>query len=118
MNGCVKYGSYGVYYEGSAPKKIRVKQKTKLSRFLDGLHLITRFDKKRFKFELFSRYPFAVSPYLFMYLHLPVVSDTDLETMLDVPSNHPSINSVEFYLEAKLTSDVIDPAACSLEKSQ
>ncbi|VVA99545.1 unnamed protein product [Arabis nemorensis] len=44
-----------------------------------------------------------------------MVSDTDLETMLDVPSNHPSINSVEFYLEAKpTTTDVIDPVACSL----
>lgn len=114
-NGCVKYGSDGVYYEGSIPKKIRVKQKTELSRFLDGLHLITGFGKKTFKFELFGWYPLAVSPNLFTYLHLPVVNDTDLETMLKVPRNHPFINSVEFYLEAKPTTcDVIDPAACSL----
>jgi len=62
----------------------------------------------------FGRYPVVVSPDLFIYLLLYVVNDTSLETMLEVPSYHPSIRNVELYLEVKSTSDnVTDHAACS-----
>ncbi|CAA7053792.1 unnamed protein product [Microthlaspi erraticum] len=111
-NGCIKYGPDGVYYEASTPKKIRVKGKTELSRLLDRLYLITGSDKQRSKLDIFGKYPFAVSPNLYTYVYLPVVNDTVLETMLEVPSKHPSINTVELYLEVKPTSDdVVDPAA-------
>ncbi|CAG7896762.1 unnamed protein product [Brassica rapa] len=37
-------------------------------------------------------------------MRLPIVDDSSLETMLEVPSYHSSINSVELYLEAKPVS--------------
>ncbi|CAH2048318.1 unnamed protein product, partial [Thlaspi arvense] len=99
-NGCIKYGPDGVYYEGSVPKKITVSSKTQ--------------NKQKSKLDIIGRYPVAVSPNLLRYVHLPVVNDSILKTMLEVPSKHPSVNSVELYLEVKPTpDDVIDPAACS-----
>ncbi|XP_020890819.1 uncharacterized protein LOC110230914 [Arabidopsis lyrata subsp. lyrata] len=113
-NGCIKYGPDGVYYEGSTPKKIKVKRETKFNTLLNGLYPIFGLAKQRSKIEIFGRYPAVFSPDLFTYIHLPVVNDSSLETMLEVPSNHPSIKNVELYLEVKSISDgVIDPAACS-----
>ncbi|XP_010430549.1 PREDICTED: uncharacterized protein LOC104714788 [Camelina sativa] len=113
-NGSVKYGPDGVIYEGMPRKKIRVRQKTTLTTLLNGLYPIFGLDKQKSEFKIFGRYPVAVSPDLFMYAHFPVVNDTSLETMLELPSNHPSIKDVELYLEVKSTSNgVIDPAACS-----
>ncbi|XP_020890824.1 uncharacterized protein LOC110230918 isoform X1 [Arabidopsis lyrata subsp. lyrata] len=115
LNGSIKYGADGVYYEGSILKKITVMRKTSLSTLLDRLYQIFGLDKQRSKLKIFGRYPVAVvgSPDLFTYAHLPVVNDTSLETMLEVPSHHPSINNVDLYMEAKPTSDdVIDPAVC------
>ncbi|KAG7587678.1 MULE transposase domain [Arabidopsis suecica] len=112
--GSIKYGPDGVYYEGSTPKKIRVRKKTALSTLLNGLYPIFGLDKQKSEFKIFGRYPVVVSPDLFMYLLLPVVNDTSLETMLEVPSNHPSLKNVELYLEVTSTSDdVNDHAACS-----
>ncbi|CAG7906710.1 unnamed protein product, partial [Brassica rapa] len=34
-------------------------------------------------------------------MRLPIVDDSSLEIMLEVPSYHSSINSVELYLEVK-----------------
>ncbi|XP_023642945.1 uncharacterized protein LOC17895458 [Capsella rubella] len=113
-NGTIKYGPDGVYYEGLTPTKIRVRQKTALSTLLNGLYPIFGLDKQKSEFKIFGRYPVVVSPDLFTYLLLPVVNDTSLETMLEVPTNHPSIKDVELYLEVKSTSDdVAVPAACS-----
>ncbi|CAL9237466.1 unnamed protein product, partial [Arabidopsis halleri] len=115
LNGSIKYGADGVYYEGSILKKITVMRKTSLSTLLDRLYQFFGLDKLRSKLKIFGRYPVAVvgSPDLITYAHLPVVNDTSLETMLEVPSNHPSINNVDLYMEAKPTSDdVIDPAVC------
>ncbi|CAA7053793.1 unnamed protein product [Microthlaspi erraticum] len=119
-NGCVKYGPDGVYYEGSTSEKIRAKRKTELSKLLDGLYLLTGLDKQRSKLDIFGKYPVAVSPNLYTYVHLPVVNDTTLETMLEVPSKHPSINTVELYLEVNSTcDDAIDPlAACSSKRQR
>ena len=113
-NACIKYGSDGVYYEGSSPKKIRVKRNTEFNTLLNGLYPIFGLAKQRSKISIFGRYPAVLSPDLFTYLHFPVVNDSSLETMLEVPSNYPSIKLVELYLEVKSTSEgVIDPAACS-----
>ncbi|XP_010418481.1 PREDICTED: uncharacterized protein LOC104704057 [Camelina sativa] len=113
-NGSVKYGPDGVFYEGMPRKKIRVRQKTALTTLLNGLYPIFGLDKQKSEFKIFGRYPVAASPDLFMYAHFPVVNDTSLETMLELPSNHPSIKDVELYLEVKSTSNgVIDPASCS-----
>ncbi|XP_048634100.1 uncharacterized protein LOC125608180 [Brassica napus] len=38
------------------------------------------------------------------YMRLPIVDDSSLEIMLEVPSYHSSINSVELYLEVKPVS--------------
>ncbi|CAH2048316.1 unnamed protein product, partial [Thlaspi arvense] len=115
-NGCTKFGPDGVYYEGSVPKMISVKQNTELSRFLDVLYLVTGLDKQRSKLDIIGRYPvpwaLSISPNPFWYVSLPVVNDNILKTMLELPSKHPSINSVEMYLQVKRTSGgVIDPAA-------
>ncbi|ESQ33585.1 hypothetical protein EUTSA_v10007693mg [Eutrema salsugineum] len=100
-NGCIKYGPDGVYYEGPTSKKIKVKQKTEISRLLDGLYLIFGIDKQRSKFDILGKFPVVIQQ-----------SIVNLQAMLEVPSNHPSIKNVELYLEVKSTSDV-DPAACS-----
>ncbi|KAH0914131.1 hypothetical protein HID58_028577 [Brassica napus] len=49
-------------------------------------------------------YPSIVQQSLVKYMCLPIVDDSSLETMLEVPSYHSSINSVELYLEAKPVS--------------
>ncbi|KAG7600009.1 Zinc finger SWIM-type [Arabidopsis suecica] len=107
----IKHGPDGVYYEGSTPKEMRVKKKTDFSRFLDELYLITGFDKQKSKLEIVARYPVVQSPNKFRYLLHPVANDFSLEKMLEVPSNHPCINAVEFYLEAKPTSNDPPPPA-------
>ncbi|XP_010473685.2 PREDICTED: uncharacterized protein LOC104753096 [Camelina sativa] len=113
-NGSIKYAPDGVFFEGSTPKKIKVRRKTALTTLLNGLYPIFGLDKQKSEFKIFGRYPVAVSPDLFTYLLLPVVNDSSLETMLDVPTNHPSIKLVKLYLEVRSTSDdVADPAACS-----
>lgn len=53
-NACIKYG---VYYEGATLPKISLKQKTELSRLVDGLHLMTKLDKQISNFRIFGRYP-------------------------------------------------------------
>lgn len=79
---------------------------------MDGLYPVFGLDKQRSKLDIIGRYPVAVSPHLFRYIHLPVVNDFSLVTMLEVPSKHPSINCVELYLEVEPTSDdVVDPPA-------
>ncbi|ESQ28935.1 hypothetical protein EUTSA_v10024064mg [Eutrema salsugineum] len=114
LNCRIKHGLDGVYFEGSAPKEMRVKKKTDFSRFLDGLYLIAGLDKQKSNLEVFGRRPVVVSPNHFRYVLYGVMSDSSLETMLEVPSNHPSINTVEMFLEVKPTSggDVI-AASCS-----
>ncbi|KAG7594660.1 Zinc finger PMZ-type [Arabidopsis thaliana x Arabidopsis arenosa] len=107
----IKHGPDGVYFEGSTPKEMRVKKKTDFSRFLDELYLITGFDKQKSKLEIVARYPVVQSPNKFRYLLHPVANDFSLEKMLEVPSNHPCINAVEFYLEAKPTSNDPPPPA-------
>ncbi|CAA7053794.1 unnamed protein product [Microthlaspi erraticum] len=102
-NGCIKYGRDGVYYEGSSPKVIKVKRKTELRRLLDELYRMIGLDtyNQRSKVKIFGRYPCVVGKSLVKYLLLPVVNDESLETMLEVPSNHPCIQNVELYLEVK-----------------
>uniref|UniRef100_A0A1J3E6M8 SWIM-type domain-containing protein n=1 Tax=Noccaea caerulescens TaxID=107243 RepID=A0A1J3E6M8_NOCCA len=104
-DGCIKYGPDGVYYEGTTSEKFRVKQKTELSRLLDGLYHLFGLDRQRSNFEIWGKLPVLVQQSKLKYLLLPVVDDSSFETMLDVPSNHPSITNVELYLEVKTTSD-------------
>ncbi|KAH0872421.1 hypothetical protein HID58_069783 [Brassica napus] len=91
-NGCIKYGTEGVYYEGSTPKKIIV-----VGYVLAGVDI----DKERSKVKVFGRYPSVVrgQSTRFQYLLMPVVNSQSLETMLEVPSKHPCIKNVELYLE-------------------
>ncbi|KAH0896456.1 LOW QUALITY PROTEIN: hypothetical protein HID58_046024 [Brassica napus] len=89
-NGCIKYGPEGVYYEGgSTPKKIIVHPKIALNRLLDEMYMLTGVDvvdKQRSKVKIF-----VVGKSTFQYLLLPVMNNHSLETMLGVPSKHPSI---------------------------
>lgn len=110
----IKHGPDGVYFEGSTPKEMRVKKNADFSRFLDELYLITGFDKQKSKLEIVARYPVVQSPNKFRYLLHPVANDIHWEKMLEVPSNHPCINSVEFYLEAKPKPNDPPPAPWSL----
>ncbi|KAF2568884.1 hypothetical protein F2Q70_00027463 [Brassica cretica] len=101
-NGCIKDGPDGPFYqEGSIPRVIRVESKTDLPTFLNDLHRVTGFDKAKFQIDLIGRYPSIVQQSLVKYMRLPIVDDSSLETMLEVPSYHPSITNVEFYLEVK-----------------
>jgi len=45
LNGYIKYGADGVYYEGSILKKITIMRKTALSRLLDRLYQLFGLDK-------------------------------------------------------------------------
>ena len=118
-NGCIKYGPEGVYYEGPAPKKIIVNPKIALNRLLDEMYVLTGVDvdKQRSKVKIFGRYPFVVGHSKFQYLLLPVVNNSSLETMLEVPSKHPSVKNVELYLEVK-SEGVTGPAACSSKRQK
>ncbi|CAH2080226.1 unnamed protein product [Thlaspi arvense] len=115
-NGCIKDGPDGPFYEGSSPRVMRVESKTNLPKLLDDLHRVTRFEKGKFQFEMIGRYPCIVQQPMVKYVRLPVVDDSSLETMLEVPSYHPSITNVEMYLEVKpLVSDgVAGPLGSSL----
>ncbi|CAN6864865.1 unnamed protein product, partial [Brassica oleracea] len=118
-NGCIKYGPEGVYYEGPAPKKIIVNPKIALNRLLDEMYVLTGVDvdKLRSKVKIFGRYPSVVGHSKFQYLLLPVVNNSSLETMLEVPSKHPSVKNVELYLEVK-SEGVTGPAACSSKRQK
>ncbi|KAL1195577.1 hypothetical protein V5N11_013578 [Cardamine amara subsp. amara] len=98
-NGCIKDGPDGPFYEGSSPRVIRVESKIELSKLLDDLHRVTGLEKGKFQIDLIGRYPSIVQPSMVKYMRLPVVDDCSLETMLELPSYHPSINNVEFYLQ-------------------
>ncbi|CAH2080229.1 unnamed protein product [Thlaspi arvense] len=100
-NGCIKDGPDGPFYEGSRPRVMRVESKTNLPKLLDDLHRVTGFEKGKFQFELIGRYPCIVQQPMVKYVRLPIVDDSSLETMLEVPSYHSSINSLELYLEVK-----------------
>ncbi|CAN6971153.1 unnamed protein product [Brassica rapa subsp. trilocularis] len=117
--GCIKYGPEGVYYEGPAPKKIIVHPKIALNRLLDEMYVLTGVDvdKQRSKVKIFGRYPSVVGQSTFQYLLLPVVNNSSLETMLEVPRKHPSIKIVELYLEVK-SEGVTGPAACSSKRQK
>ncbi|WZZ67718.1 hypothetical protein YC2023_079088 [Brassica napus] len=88
--GCIKDGPDGPLYEGSSPRVIRVERK---------MHRVTGFDKGEFKIDVIGRYPSIVQQPVVKYIRLPVVDDSSLETMLEVPTYHLSINNVELYLE-------------------
>ncbi|KAG5391416.1 hypothetical protein IGI04_021379 [Brassica rapa subsp. trilocularis] len=101
-NGCIKYGTEGVYYEGSTPRRIIVNPKIALNRLLDEMYVLAGvdIDKERSKVKVFGRYPSVVGgESTFQYLLMPVVNSQSLETMLEVPSKHPCIKNVELYLE-------------------
>ena len=98
-NGCIKDGPDGPFYEGSSPRVIRVERKISLPKLLDDLHRVTGFEKGKFKIDVIGRYPSIVQQPVVKYIRLPVVDDSSLETMLEVPTYHFSINNVEFYLE-------------------
>ncbi|KAF3577928.1 hypothetical protein DY000_02033872 [Brassica cretica] len=100
-NGCIKDGPDGPFYQGSIPRVIRVESKTDLPTFLNDLRPVTGFDKAKLQIDLIGRYPSIVQHSLVKYMRLPVVDNSSLETMLEVPSYHPSITNVEFYLEVK-----------------
>lgn len=106
-NGCIKDGPDGPFYqEGSIPRVMRVESKTDLPTFLNDLHRVTGFDKAKFQIDLIGRYPSIVQQSLVKYMRLPIVDDSSLETMLEVPSYHPSITNIELYIEVKpLVSD-------------
>ncbi|XP_020874286.1 uncharacterized protein LOC110226602 isoform X2 [Arabidopsis lyrata subsp. lyrata] len=106
-NGCIKDGPDGPFYEGSSPRGIRVDSKIELSRLLDDLHLLTGFEKGKFQIDLIGRYPSIVQQQMVKYVRLPIVDDCSLEMMLEVPSYHPSISNLEFYLEIKPFSDEV-----------
>ncbi|WZZ31585.1 hypothetical protein YC2023_014986 [Brassica napus] len=116
-NGCIKYGPGGVYYEGgSTPKKIIVHPKIALNRLLDEMYMLTGVDvvdKQRSKVKIFGRYPSVVGKSTFQYLLLPVMNNHSLETMLGVPSKHPSIKMSNFKPDG-----VVDPAACSSKRQR
>ncbi|KAL1209132.1 hypothetical protein V5N11_028685 [Cardamine amara subsp. amara] len=107
-NGGIKYGSNGVYYDGPTPRRIIVKKKIELNRLLDRLYEITGLDidNQRSKVKIFGRYPSVVQEAKFQFLLLPVVNESSLKTMLEVTSKHPSIKTVELYLEVKSDGDV------------
>ncbi|KAF3521961.1 hypothetical protein F2Q69_00050618 [Brassica cretica] len=63
------------------------------------MHRVTGFDKGEFKIDVIGRYPSIVQQPVVKYIRLPVVDDSSLETMLEVPTYHLSINNVELYLE-------------------
>ncbi|KAL9861006.1 putative transposase, MuDR, plant, Zinc finger, SWIM-type, MULE transposase [Arabidopsis thaliana] len=114
-NGRIEYGSNGVYYDRSTPRMIKVKRKTELSILLDQLYLLTGLDvdDRRSKVRIFGRFPSVFQQQsMLQFLLLPVVNDSSLETMLEVPSKHPSIKNVELYLEVK-SDGVVESAACS-----
>lgn len=115
-NGCIKYGPEGVYYAGPAPKKIIVHPKIALNRLLDEMYVLTgvHVDKQRSKVKIFGRYPSVVGQSKLEYLLLPVVNNHSLETMLEVPSKHPSIQNVELYLKVKS----VGPVACSSKRQR
>ncbi|CAG7868099.1 unnamed protein product [Brassica rapa] len=101
-NGCIKYGTEGVYYEGPTPRRIIVNPKIALNRLLDEMYVLAGvdIDKERSKVKVFGRYPSVVGgESTFQYLLMPVVNSQSLETMLEVPSKHPCIKNVELYLE-------------------
>ena len=101
-NGSIKDGPDGPFYqEGSIPRVIRVESKIDLPTFLNDLHRVTGFDKAKFQIDLIGRYPSIVQQSLVKYMRLPIVDNSSLQTMLEVPSYHPSITNVEFYLEVK-----------------
>jgi len=115
-NGRIEYGSNGVY-DRSTPRMIKVKRKTELSILLDQLYLLTGLDvnDRRSKVRIFGRFPSAVQPQSMLhFLLLPVVNDSSLETMLEVPSKHPSIKNVELYLEVKSDGVVVSAARSPL----
>ncbi|XP_020890823.1 uncharacterized protein LOC110230917 [Arabidopsis lyrata subsp. lyrata] len=113
-NGCIKDSPNGIYYEGSTLRLIIVKRKTEFNGLLDQLYQVTGLDRSRSTFQIIGRYPSSVQGSMVKYKPLPVVDDTSLETMLEVPSIHPSILHVDLFLEVNSKSDrVIDPAACS-----
>uniref|UniRef100_M4EG35 DEK-C domain-containing protein n=1 Tax=Brassica campestris TaxID=3711 RepID=M4EG35_BRACM len=45
------------------------------------------------------------------YVLVTVMCDSDLERMLEVPSKHPSINTLELFLDVKPTASVVPPPA-------
>ncbi|CAD5333678.1 unnamed protein product [Arabidopsis thaliana] len=106
-NGCIKDGPDGPFYEGSSPRGIRVDSKIELSNLLDDLHRLTGFEKGKFQIDLIGRYPSIVQQQMVKYVRLPIVDDCSLEMMLEVPCYHPSINSLEVYLEIKPFSDEV-----------
>ena len=100
-NGCIKDGPF---YEGSTPRVIRVESRTDLPTLLSDLHRVTEFEKGKFQMDVIGRYPSVVQQPMVKSMRLPIVDDSSLETMLEVPSYHSSINSVELYLEVKPVS--------------
>ncbi|CAA7053785.1 unnamed protein product [Microthlaspi erraticum] len=114
----IKHGPDGVYFEGSTPKEMRVKKKTDFSSFLDELYLITGFDKQKSNLEIVYRCPVAQSPNRFRYELCPVTCDGHLETMLELPSKHPSVNSVELLLELKPIGDPVENPRKRQKKTQ
>lgn len=113
-NGCIKFGSNGVYYDGSTPRMIKVKQKTELSSLLDQVYQLIGLDidNQISKVKISGRYPSVVGQSMFLFLLFPVVDEPSLKTMLEVPTKHPSIKNVELYLEVK-SDVVVGSAACS-----
>ncbi|XP_010440482.1 PREDICTED: uncharacterized protein LOC109128499 [Camelina sativa] len=113
-NGCIKDGPDGPFYEGSVPRVIRVEGDIDLPKLLDHVHRVTGFEKGKFQIELICRYPYIVQKSMVKYVRLPIVDGCSLETMLEVPTYHPSINNVELYLEVKPVLDVVGLVASSL----
>ncbi|XP_018509758.1 uncharacterized protein LOC103838146 isoform X1 [Brassica rapa] len=112
LDGCIKHGPDGVYFEGSTLKQVRVKQNANFSSFLDEIYLITGLDKTTSSnFRIFTRYPLVVSQPMAKYVLVTVMCDSDLERMLEVPSKHPSINTLELFLDVKPTASVVPPPA-------
>lgn len=83
------------------PRVIRVESNTDFPKLLNHLHRVTGFEKGKFQIGLICRYPSIVQQSMVKFVRMPIVDDCSLETMLEVPSYHPSISNVELYLEAK-----------------
>ncbi|EOA12375.1 hypothetical protein CARUB_v10025926mg [Capsella rubella] len=103
-NGFIRDGHDGPFYEGSVPRVIRVESNIDFPKLLDQ-HRVTGFEKGKFQIELICRYPSIVQQSMVKFVRMPIVDDCSLETMLEVPSYHPSISNVELYLEAKPVLD-------------
>ena len=95
-------GSNGLCYDGPPLRAIKLKCKMKFNKLLDKMYCIMGFDRERARLNFVYWYPTILQSSMIKYFHLPIVDDSSVDIMLEIPSIHPSISNVKLYLEMKL----------------